>query len=161
MQNDNLFTSLNLRHLYLVLKSTSSLKTESLRPCTRRLHRLTFILASISVSSLIFLDDDPGETPNGFKNILKISSHAFHTRTTDTQWRHKSKKSESFGRYGKQNILRPYLTIWDWDWIFGHAVKAISSLGVRSPCFHTLWLKMMCARARTYESPKRRTFTLR
>ena len=23
--------------------------------------------------------------------------------------------------------------IWDWDWIFGRAVKAISSLGVRSP----------------------------
>ena len=150
--------SLKLRHLYLVLKSTSSLKTESLRPCTRRLHRLTFILASISVSSLIFLDDDPGETPNGFKNILK-SPHMLSTH--ELQWRHKSKKSESFGRYGRQNMLRPYLTIWDWDWIFGHAVKAISSLGVRSPCFHTLWLKMMCARARTYESPKRRTFTLR
>ena len=79
VQNSNPFTSLNLRHLQLVLKSTSSLKTESLWPCTRRLHRLTFILASISVSSPIFLDDDPGETPNGFKNILKISSHAFHT----------------------------------------------------------------------------------
>ena len=31
-------------------------------------------------------------------------------------------------------MLRPYLKIWDWDWIFGYAVKAISSLGVRSPC---------------------------
>ena len=28
-------------------------------------------------------------------------------------------------------MLRPYL--WDWDWIFGRAVKTISSLGVRSP----------------------------
>ena len=24
--------------------------------------------------------------------------------------------------------------IWDWEWIFGRAVKAISSPGVRSPC---------------------------
>jgi len=30
-------------------------------------------------------------------------------------------------------MLRPYLKIWDWDWIFGRAVKAISSLGIRSP----------------------------
>ena len=28
---------------------------------------------------------------------------------------------------------RPYLKIWEWEWIFGRAVKAISSLGVRSP----------------------------
>ena len=31
-------------------------------------------------------------------------------------------------------MLRLYLKIWDWDLIFGRAVKAISSLGVRSPC---------------------------
>ena len=30
-------------------------------------------------------------------------------------------------------MLWPHLKIWDWDWIFGRAVKAISSLGVRSP----------------------------
>ena len=30
-------------------------------------------------------------------------------------------------------MLRVYLEIWDWDWIFSRAVKAISSLGVRSP----------------------------
>ena len=29
-------------------------------------------------------------------------------------------------------MLRPYLKIWDWDLNFGHAVKAISSPGVRS-----------------------------
>ena len=29
-------------------------------------------------------------------------------------------------------MLRPYLKILDWDFIFGRAVKAISSLGVRS-----------------------------
>ena len=56
------------------------------------------------------------------------------TRTTDTQWRHKSKISEKLGRCGRQNMLPPYLKIWEWEWIFGRAVKAISSLGVRSPC---------------------------
>jgi hypothetical protein len=63
-------------------------------------------------------------------------SKSFWTRTTDTKWRHKSKISEKLGRCGRQNMLRPYLKIWNWDWIFRRAVKAISSLGVRSPC---LW----------------------
>ena len=57
-----------------------------------------------------------------------------YPRTTDTQWRHKSKISEKLGRSGRQNMLRPYLKIWEWEWIFGRAVKAFSSLGVRSPC---------------------------
>ena len=26
------------------------------------------------------------------------------------------------------------LKIWEWEWIFGRAVKAISSPGIRSPC---------------------------
>ena len=56
-------------------------------------------------------------------------------RTTDTQWRHKSNISEKMGRCGRQNMLPPYLKIWEWEWIFGRAVKAISSLGVRSPWF--------------------------
>ena len=30
-------------------------------------------------------------------------------------------------------MLRPYLKIWNWELIFGRAVKAISSPGVRSP----------------------------
>ena len=34
---------------------------------------------------------------------------------------------------GRQNLLRPYLQIWEWELIFGRAVKAISSSGVRSP----------------------------
>ena len=55
-------------------------------------------------------------------------------RTTDTQWRHKSKKSENLGRCGSQNMLRLYLKIWNWDLIFGRAVKAIFSPGVRRPC---------------------------
>ena len=37
--------------------------------------------------------------------------------TTDTQWRHKSKKSENLGGFGRQNILRPYLKIWEWELI--------------------------------------------
>ena len=32
-------------------------------------------------------------------------------------------------------MVRPYLKIWEWELIFGRAVKAISSLGVRSPWF--------------------------
>ena len=51
------------------------------------------------------------------------------SQTTYTQWRHKSKKSENLGRCGRQNMLRPYLKIWDWELIFGRAVKAISSAG--------------------------------
>ena len=39
------------------------------------------------------------------------------------------------GQCGRQNMLWPYLTIWDWDWIFVRAVKTISFLGVCS-----LWL---------------------
>ena len=38
-------------------------------------------------------------------------------RTTDTQWRHKSKIPEKLGRCGRQNMLRPYLKIWEWEWI--------------------------------------------
>ena len=37
---------------------------------------------------------------------------------------------------GRQNMLRPYLKIWEWERIFGRSVKAISSPGVRSPCVH-------------------------
>ena len=34
----------------------------------------------------------------------------------------------------RQNMLWSYLKIWEWELIFGHAVKAISSPGVHSPC---------------------------
>ena len=66
-------------------------------------------------------------------------------RTTDTQWRHKSKKSENLGRCGRQNMLWPYLKIWEWELIFGRAVKAISSPGVRSP-WVGLWLECCTAK---------------
>ena len=36
------------------------------------------------------------------------------------------------------------LKIWDWDWIFGRAVKAVSSLGVRSPWMHANFKNCMC-----------------
>ena len=62
----------------------------------------------------------------------------FLARTKDTQKRHKSKKSENFSRCGRQNMLWPYLKIWEWEWIFGRSVKAISSLGVCTPCFLVL-----------------------
>ena len=76
---------------------------------------------------MMMLDDD--ERTNG-----RQQAWAYVPRTTDTQWRQKSNISEKLGWCGSQNMLRPYLKIWDWDWIFGRAVKAISSLGVRSPC---------------------------
>ena len=66
-------------------------------------------------------------------NYSLLSTHMCYTRTTDTQWRHKSKISENLGWCGRHNMLRPYLKIWEWEWIFGRAVKAISSLGVHSP----------------------------
>ena len=53
--------------------------------------------------------------------------------TTDTQWKHKSKKHENLSWCGRQNILWLYLKIWEWEWIFGRAGKTISSPGVHSP----------------------------
>ena len=47
------------------------------------------------------------------------------------------KKSENLGRCGRQNMLWPYLKIWEWELIFGCAVKAISSPGV-----HSQWKKV-------------------
>ena len=65
---------------------------------------------------------------------------------------HGNTASEKLGRFGRQNILRPYLKIWDWDWIFGRTVKAISSLGVRSSWFHRFRIRenMWWTRYRTY-----------
>jgi hypothetical protein len=57
------------------------------------------------------------------------------SRTMNTQWRHKSKKSENLGHCCRQNMLWPYLKICNWELIFGRAVKVISSPGIRSPCW--------------------------
>ena len=69
---------------------------------------------------------------------LQISFVFSYPRTTDTQWRHKSKIYVKLGRCGKQNMLWLYLKIWEWEWICGRAVKAISSLGIRSPYSYPL-----------------------
>ena len=57
-------------------------------------------------------------------------------RTTDTKWRHKSKIT--ICKIGPMWQTKYSLTVPNnlglGFWIFGHAVKAISSLGVRSPC---------------------------
>ena len=37
-------------------------------------------------------------------------------------------------RCGRQNMLRPYIKNWEWEWIFGRAVKTISSPGEHSLC---------------------------
>ena len=76
---------------------------------------------------------DSGRYATKYYYIFTVCLVLLIPRTTDTQWRHKSKISENLGRCGRQNMLPPYLKIWEWEWIFGRAVKAISSLGVRSP----------------------------
>ena len=73
-----------------------------------------------------------------FSEHIKFFWRWSKARTTDTQWRHKSKISEKLGQCGRWNMLWLYLNIWDLDWIFGRAVKAIPSLGVRS-----LWSKVI------------------
>ena len=67
-----------------------------------------------------------------FSLRIKMKKTCRGPRTTDTQIRHKSKISEKLGQCGRQNMLRPYLKILEWEWIFGRAVKDISSLGIRS-----------------------------
>ena len=62
--------------------------------------------------------------------IYKRYTVSNYTWTTDTQKRHISRKSENLGQSGRQNMLWPYLKILDWELIFGHAVKAISSPSV-------------------------------
>ena len=52
-------------------------------------------------------------------------------------------KNWADARCGRQNMLRPYLKIWEWEWIFGCAVKAISSLGIRSPCLKIFFRKYL------------------
>ena len=49
----------------------------------------------------------PPKYPNIGQHLFTYS----HTQTTDTQRRHKSKKSENLGRGGRQNMLRLYLKI--------------------------------------------------
>ena len=108
--------------------------------CDKRLE-LNVSLDSIKIQLLLSFDLSDLEKSLGdlFQNNIR-SKHLSQPRTTDTQWRHKSKISEKLGRCGRKNMLPPYLKIWDWDWIFGRAVKAFSSLGVRSPWLLSTWI---------------------
>ena len=103
--------------------------------------KLPISLESFTDNRLMLTYQILGHNNQGIVCLITQSNFVFRTqnfpwmslRTTDIQWRHKSKISEKLGRCGRQNMLRPYLKIWDWDWIFGHAVKTFSSLGVLSP----------------------------
>ena len=57
-----------------------------------------------------------------------------HGLWTPNEGMYKSKKYEKLGWCGRQNMLRAYLKILGWELIYWHAVKEISSPGVRSPC---------------------------
>ena len=48
----------------------------------------------------------------------------FKKRETSNSKMHglRTKKSENLGRCGRQNVLWPYLKIWEWEWIFGRSV---------------------------------------
>ena len=65
-------------------------------------------------------------------HLLLIHVHGLRTPNEGID----KKESEIVGQCGRQNILWLYLKIWDWDLLFGRAVKTISSPGVPSPCVH-------------------------
>jgi hypothetical protein len=71
---------------------------------------------------------EPGLNPTG--HIITYSVlHGLRTPNDSINQRN----LKNWADEADKNILRPYLKIWDWDLIFGRAVKVISSLGVRSP----------------------------
>ena len=86
-------------------------------------------------------------TYNWIKNWIPWSGTS-EPQTTDTRQRHKSKISEKLGRCGRQNMLWSYLKIW--ELIFGCAVKAISSLGVRSPCYRISFITFPVSHLHAY-----------
>ena len=72
---------------------------------------------------------------NDFRSLLKVNlphDDAIHGLRTPNEGINK-KNSEILGRCGRQKMLRPYLKIWNWDLIFGRAVKTISSKDVCTP----------------------------
>ena len=70
------------------------------------------------------------------RSFLSSLAKWAQTWSIDTQWRHKLKKSEHFGWCERQKMHQLHLKIWEWELIFGHAVKTISSLGIWSPWVH-------------------------
>ena len=74
------------------------------------------------------------------------------SRTTDSQWKHKSKKSENLGQCGRQSMLRLYLKIWFWAFQWGQFPHRASVVRGRhyylitvfkDLCFGLLYLKRL------------------
>ena len=63
-------------------------------------------------------------------NFFRIS----HGLRTPNEGRNQRYLYENLGWCGRQNMFRSYLKIWEWEWIFGRAVKSIM---VRKICLHT------------------------
>ena len=114
-------------HGFRLSYSWSSLSRTSLLPLPLKLLycEVSLILHRIPLLCRVV------QTKLGQSKSWSHGSVSIMEQTTDTQWRHNSQIYEKFGRCGRQNMLRPYLKIW--DWIFSRALKTISSLGVRSP----------------------------
>ena len=72
------------------------------------------------------------------QSLGKGASITFESKWGTQSWRNAMpirvglQFKKKLGRYGRQSMLRPYLKIW--EWIFSCTVKAISSLGIHSPC---------------------------
>ena len=55
-------------------------------------------------------------------------------------------------------MLRSYLKIWEWDLIFGRAVKAIFSPGVQIPCLMSQVSSPQSLNATTHDKTRGRNF---
>ena len=64
------------------------------------------------------------------RKLFKGGNHGLRTSNEGINQRYLKNWAVQCGR---QNMLRPYLKIWEWELIFGCAVKVISSPGVCSP----------------------------
>ena len=67
------------------------------------------------------------------------------SRTMDTQWRNKSKKSKNLGQCGRRNVLRSNLKFWERELIFSRPVKVISSPSIHSPYLTIVFLTIRYA----------------
>ena len=120
---------LNIRSLLSLEKKSMKRKHGPITICHSR------VCTAFDLLSLLLIKSYSVKWYTMLRSLFDFFQVWFWTRTTDTQWRHKSKISEKLGWCGRQNMIRPFLKIWEWKWIFGRAVKAIFSLGVRSPWF--------------------------
>ena len=67
--------------------------------------------------------------------LLQFTNRLLHGLRTPNEGINQRYVSEKLGKCGRQNILWPYLKIWELESICG---RAISSLGIRSPWFSPL-----------------------